>query len=49
MENVGIHKNIVSIIGSSYDGDRPLLIVEYCPFGDLHAYLRKVRGTLERN
>lgn len=48
MENIGIHKNIISIIGSVCDGNKPLLIVEFCPQGDLHAYLRKVRDIFEK-
>ncbi|XP_065222419.1 vascular endothelial growth factor receptor 3-like [Planococcus citri] len=46
MEDVGIHNNIVSMIGSYPDTKRPLLIVEYCALGDLHAYLCNIKRTL---
>lgn len=42
MLNIGTHKNIVSIIGTGFEENVPLLVVEYCPLGDLQAYLRKV-------
>lgn len=44
MQKVGKHPNIVSMIGCYLDvNKRCLLVVEYCPLGDLQTYLRKVR------
>lgn len=44
MQKVGKHPNIVSMIGCYQDvNKRCLLVVEYCPLGDLQTYLRKVR------
>lgn len=46
MQKVGKHPNIVSIIGCCVDvNKRCMLVVEYCPLGDLQTYLRKVRQT----
>lgn len=43
MQKVGKHPNIVSMIGCCLDTNkRWMLIVEYCPLGDLQTYLRKV-------
>lgn len=43
MQKVGKHPNIVSMIGCCLDTNkRCMLIVEYCPLGDLQTYLRKV-------
>lgn len=47
MQKVGKHPNIVSMIGCYQDvNKRCLLVVEYCPLGDLQTYLRKVRYEL---
>lgn len=44
MQKVGKHPNIVSMIGYCLDANkRCMLVVEYCPLGDLQTYLRKVR------
>jgi len=44
MQKVGKHPNIVSMIGCCLDANkRCMLVVEYCPLGDLQTYLRKVR------
>lgn len=44
MQKVGKHPNIVSMIGCCLDANRRcMLVVEYCPLGDLQTYLRKVR------
>lgn len=44
MQKVGQHPNIVSMIGCCLDANRQcMLVVEYCPLGDLQTYLRKVR------
>lgn len=46
MQKVGKHPNIVSMIGCCLDANnRCMLVVEYCPLGDLQTYLRKVRDT----
>ncbi|XP_050519846.1 tyrosine-protein kinase receptor torso-like [Daktulosphaira vitifoliae] len=43
MQKVGKHPNIVSMIGCCVDvNNRCMLIVEYCPLGDLLSYMRKV-------
>ncbi|XP_015364159.1 PREDICTED: angiopoietin-1 receptor-like [Diuraphis noxia] len=43
MQKVGKHPNIVSMIGCCLDANRRcMLVVEYCPLGDLQTYLRKV-------
>lgn len=43
MQKVGKHPNIVSMIGCCLDtNNRYMLVVEYCPLGDLQTYLRKV-------
>ncbi|XP_026819094.1 tyrosine-protein kinase receptor torso-like [Rhopalosiphum maidis] len=43
MQKVGKHPNIVSMIGCCLDANkRCMLVVEYCPLGDLQTYLRKV-------
>lgn len=44
MQKVGKHPNIVSMVGCCLDANRQcILVVEYCPLGDLQTYLRKVR------
>lgn len=44
MQKVGQHTNIVSMVGCCLDANKQcLLVVEYCPLGDLQTYLRKVR------
>jgi len=46
MQKVGKHPNIVSMIGCCLDANnRCMLVVEYCPLGDLQTYLRKVRRS----
>lgn len=46
MQKVGKHPNIVSMIGCCLDANKQcMLVVEYCPLGDLQTYLRKVRQT----
>ncbi|XP_025414256.1 tyrosine-protein kinase receptor torso-like isoform X2 [Sipha flava] len=43
MQTVGKHVNIVSMIGCCLDvNKRCMLVVEYCPLGDLQTYLRKI-------
>ena len=43
MKTAGHHQNIVSIIGYCTIGvAKPMLVVEYCPQGDLQTYLRTV-------
>ncbi|XP_050425220.1 tyrosine-protein kinase receptor torso-like [Adelges cooleyi] len=43
MQKVGKHPNIVSMVGCCVDvNSRCMLIVEFCPLGDLLTYLRKV-------
>lgn len=43
MQMVGKHANIVSMIGCCLDvNKRCMLVVEYCPLGDLQTYLKKV-------
>lgn len=43
MQTVGKHANIVSMIGCCLDANkRCMLVVEYCPLGDLQTYLSKV-------
>lgn len=45
MQKVGKHPNIVSMIGCCMDADkRCMLVVEYCPLGDLQTFLKKVRA-----
>lgn len=43
MKSVGVHPNLVSMIGCVTEErlEGPLLLVEYCPNGDLQTYLRK--------
>lgn len=44
MQKVGKHPNIVSMVGCCLDANkRCMLIVEYCPLGDLQTFLKKVR------
>lgn len=44
MQKVGKHPNIVSMIGCCLDANkRCMLVVEYCPLGDLQTFLKKVR------
>lgn len=48
MQKVGKHPNIVSMIGCCLDvNKRCMLIVEYCPLGDLQTFLKKVRESLQ--
>lgn len=49
MQKVGKHPNIVSMIGCCMDADkRCMLVVEYCPLGDLQTFLKKVRALWRR-
>lgn len=43
MKSVGAHPNLVSMIGCVTEGsvEGPLLLVEFCPNGDLQTFLRK--------
>ncbi|VVC26315.1 Fibronectin type III,Protein kinase, ATP binding site,Tyrosine-protein kinase, active site,Protein kinase [Cinara cedri] len=43
MQKVGQHPNILSMVGCCLDENKQcMLVVEYCPLGDLQTYLRKV-------
>lgn len=42
MKSLGSHPNIVSIVGYHSAIHSPLLIVEYCPRGDLLSFLHAV-------
>lgn len=49
MQKVGKHPNIVSMIGCCMDADkRCMLVVEYCPLGDLQTFLKKVCALQRR-
>ena len=45
MKNLGRHPNVVSMIGCVSRGHTPALVLDYCPHGDLRAYLRTLRLT----
>ncbi|KAK3697936.1 hypothetical protein QZH41_013018, partial [Actinostola sp. cb2023] len=38
------HPHVIKLLGCGEDEGRPLVIIEYVPFGDLLGYLRKSRG-----
>ena len=43
MKSIGLHKNIVNLIGASTHMKPLCLVLEYVPYGDLLHYLRKKR------
>ena len=47
MKAVGLHKNIVNMIGCCTVKEPMFLLVEYVPYGDLLHYLRKCRGKVQ--
>ncbi|XP_031564782.1 fibroblast growth factor receptor 2-like isoform X2 [Actinia tenebrosa] len=38
------HPHVIRLLGCGEDEGRPLVVIEYVPFGDLLGYLRKSRG-----
>ncbi|CAH1258708.1 FGFR1 [Branchiostoma lanceolatum] len=47
MKQIGVNKNIVSILGCCTRRSPVFLVVEYCPFGDLKNLLRNIREQKE--
>ncbi|KAK3700365.1 hypothetical protein QZH41_019735 [Actinostola sp. cb2023] len=49
--HIGEHKNIVNLLGACTKGREwdILVIIEYCPHGNLHDFLRKQRDLFEPN
>lgn len=43
MKAVGVHRNIVNMVGCCTVKEPMFLLVEYAPYGDLLLYLRKHR------
>ncbi|XP_014775137.1 tyrosine-protein kinase Mer isoform X1 [Octopus bimaculoides] len=43
MRDLGSNRHIVSLIGHYCVRNQPVLVLEYCPLGDLQNYLRKFR------
>ena len=41
------HPNVVSFLGCCTRNEPPLIIVEYCVYGDLQGFLRNSRGISE--
>ncbi|XP_022096721.1 vascular endothelial growth factor receptor 1-like isoform X2 [Acanthaster planci] len=44
---VGHHLNVVNFLGACTQDSPPLVIVEYCPYGNLSDYLRSKRDTFQ--
>ncbi|KAF7259014.1 hypothetical protein EG68_03441 [Paragonimus skrjabini miyazakii] len=50
MKSAGIHPNVVTLIGRcTLPVFGPVLVIEYCPRGNLRAYLRSLRSSLTPN
>ena len=48
MKSLGRHPNVVSIVASCTRPPSPLLVMDFCPFGDLRNYLRKLREKVNQ-
>ncbi|KAA3673254.1 uncharacterized protein DEA37_0000380, partial [Paragonimus westermani] len=50
MKSAGIHPNVVTLIGRcTLPVFGPVLVIEYCPRGNLRTYLRSLRSSLTPN
>eukprot|EP00106_Octopus_bimaculoides_P022655 XP_014790097.1 PREDICTED: proto-oncogene tyrosine-protein kinase receptor Ret-like isoform X1 [Octopus bimaculoides] len=47
MKRIGIHPNIVSMVGACTQKEPIALVMEYVPYGNLHNFLRKCRSEGE--
>ena len=48
MKLLGVHQNIVSLVGCCTLQEHKFLVIEYVPFGDLLQWLRRRRTSVRR-
>ena len=48
MKLLGVHQNIVSLVGCCTLQEHKFLVIEYVPFGDLLQWLRRRRRSVRR-